>query len=262
MTEPKVTVSVEGLARFRSAARDHARVEIARLAKALIEDLRSRPAEGVFGEVGARHLWDEYCWSLQEGPFHDELAIGDVNLGSLSDAFAGIVRASIAAEVEKLPKHAQIFLSALAFDEDAGSDEQELLGSVWLDGVVSTVMDTVNEIASRRNLDLIGPDRGDALGYHIEGCGLVWSALSEREEAMDLIAGHVDTMIEPDADLSALATKMVDAYMGAAKEAAEDTLLAEFLERFEVQIRSLIRENDVLPSLEDMRGGLLERLDG
>ena len=123
-------------------------------------------------------------------------------------------------------------------------------------------MDSVNGIACRRNLDLIGPDRGDALGYDIEGHGLVWSALSEREEAMDLIAGHVDTMIDPDADLSALATEMVDAYMGAAKEVAENTLLAEFLERFEVRIRSLIRENDVLPSLEDMRGGLLERLGG
>lgn len=120
----------------------------------------------------------------------------------------------------------------------------------------------MNGIASRRDLDLIGPDRSDALGYHLEGSGMVWSALSERREAMDLIASHVDTMIDPDADLSALATEMVDAYMVAAMEAAEDTLLDEFLERFEVPIRSLIRENDVLPSLEDMRGGLLERLDG
>jgi len=252
MTEPKVTVSVEGLARLQSAARDHARVEVARIATALIEDLRSKPAEGVFGDVVARHLWDAYCWSLQEDQFDDEL----------SDGFAGVARAFIAAEVEELPGHAQIFLSTLAFDEDAGSDERESLGAVWLDGVVSTVMDSVNAIASRRDLDLIGPGRDDALGYHIEGSGLVWSALSERGEAMDLIAGHADMMIDPDADLSALATEMVDAYMVAAREAAEDTLLAEFLERFEVQIRSLIRENDVLPSLEDMRGGLLERLDG
>ncbi len=143
-----------------------------------------------------------------------------------------------------------------------GATNAKSLGAVWLDGVVSTVIDSVNAIASRRNLDLIGPGRSDALGYHLEGSGLVWSALSDREEAMDLVAGHVDTMIDPDADLSALAAEMIDAYMVAAKEAAEDTLLAELLERFEDEIRSLIRENDVLPSLEDMRGGLLERLDG
>ena len=97
-------VGVEGLARLRSAAHDFARAEIGRISEAVIEDLRSRPAEGVFSEVGARHLWDEYSWSLQEGPFDDDLALGDVPLGSLSGAFDGIVCSSIAAEVEKLPQ--------------------------------------------------------------------------------------------------------------------------------------------------------------
>ena len=62
-------------------------------------------------------MWDEYCWSLQDGPFDDELSLCDVPLGSLLGAFDGIVRGSIQSEVEKLPKHAQIFLSALAIDK-------------------------------------------------------------------------------------------------------------------------------------------------
>ena len=40
MTEPKITVSAEGLARLQSAARDHARVEVGRIVTALIEDMR------------------------------------------------------------------------------------------------------------------------------------------------------------------------------------------------------------------------------
>jgi hypothetical protein len=47
----------------------------------------------------------------------------------------------------------------------------------------------------------------------------------------------------------------------AANEDAEGTVFAEFLKHFEVKIRLLIRENDVLPSLEEMRAALLEELD-
>jgi hypothetical protein len=39
-------------------------------------------------------------------------------------------------------------------------------------------------------------------------------------------------------------------------------VFSEFLKRFEDQVRSLVRENDVVPSLEDMRAALLDRLDG
>jgi hypothetical protein len=51
--------------------------------------------------------------------------LGNVSLGSLSSAFDDAVRGSILAEVEKLPRHAQVFVSALAFEEDGDSDKEE-----------------------------------------------------------------------------------------------------------------------------------------
>jgi len=262
MAEEKVEVSLDGLARLQSAARDFARTEIARIVQVVIEEFRSRPAENIFGEVGARHLWDEYCWALQEGPFDVDMSFDETNLGSLSDAFDGTVRAGIVAEVEKLPKHAQIFLSALALEKDVNSDDEEFLGCISIDGIVNAVVEAVNERACQRNLDLIGPNRGDAIGYEIEGTGFVWSVLSHREEAMDLIGAHTDTMIDPDADLSQLAEEMVEACLIAAREDEERAVFIEFLEHFENEFRSMIREKDVLPSLQKMRTKLLEAWDG
>lgn len=175
MAEEAVNVSGDGLARLQSAAAEFARAEIARIVEAVLVDLRSRPAVGTFGDVTARHLWDEYCWALQEGPFDDDMDWDEVRLGSLSGAFDDLVRTSIQTELEKLPKHALVFLSVQAFEEDADSDEEEEIGSIWVDGVVSLVLDEVNARASRRNLDLIGPHRGDVIGHEIEGSGMVYS---------------------------------------------------------------------------------------
>lgn len=262
MTEETTEFSLEGLARLQSAASDFARADIARITQTVITDLRSRPTIGIFGEVAARHMWDEYCWSLQEGPFDDTEYIGGLSLGSVSGNWDDTVRALVQGEVEKLPRYAQIFLSAHAFEEDIDSDEDEAVGTIWVDGIVDIVMEAVNQRASQRNLDLIGPDRGDVIGYEVEGSGLVWSVLSDRGEAMDLIAGHTDALIDPDGDLSELADEMVEAFMAAAAEDDEGAVFSIFLEHFEDQVRSLVSESDVVPSLEDIRAALLDRLDG
>ncbi|MGA7329935.1 MAG: hypothetical protein WBX25_36990, partial [Rhodomicrobium sp.] len=163
MTEERVEVSQDGLTRLQSAAADFARIKLARIVQEVIDDLRSRPALDIFGDVAARHLWDEYCWALQEGPFDDDMVLDNVNLGSLSGAFEDVVRGSILAEVEKLPQHAQVFLSTLAFEED-DSGEEGALGIFSVEGIVNKVTEEVNERASGRNLDLIGPNRGDTIG--------------------------------------------------------------------------------------------------
>ncbi|MDD7910594.1 hypothetical protein PUV47_11745 [Pseudovibrio exalbescens] len=250
------------MARLQSAAEDFARAGIKLIASSVIADLRSQPANGIFGDVAARHLWDEYCWSLQEGPFDDNIGWDDVNLGSFSDAFDDVVRAVILSEVEKLPKHAQTFLSARAYEEDIDCDEEESLGSIWMDGIVSLVHDEVNTRASRRTLDLIGPDRGDVISYEVDGSGMVWSILSDRDEAMDLIANGCDALIDPKANLSELADELVDAFMASAAEDDEGAVFSIFLEHFENEVRMLVREKDVMPSLEDMRARLLDQLDG
>ena len=262
MAEDRVEVNRDGLSRLQSAAEAFARAEVDRIAGAVIDDLRSQSANDTFGDVAARNLWDEYCWSLQEGPFDDDMGWDDVRLGSLSGTFEDVVRASIQTEVEKLPKHALVFLSAQAFEEDDDSDEEERLGSIWIDGIVSLVLEDVNSRASRRALDLIGPHRGDVIGYEVEGSGMVWSVLSDRGEALDLIASHADVLIDPESDLSDLAEDMVEAFMAAAAEDDEGAVFSVFLEYFEDEVRALVRENDVVPSLEEIRAGLVERLDG
>jgi len=128
MADEKVEISRDGLLRLQSAAEDFARAEIDRIERLVIGELRSRMPVGVFGDVCARHFWDEYCWALQEGPFDMPTIIGATNFGSLSDGFDDLLHTLILAEVERLSKHEQIFLSALAFEEDADRDEEECLG--------------------------------------------------------------------------------------------------------------------------------------
>jgi hypothetical protein len=262
MTDDLARVSIEGLRRLQSAAEDFARPEIIRIAGDVIEELRSRSAIGIFEQIAARHMWDEYCWIQQEGPFDDEEELCGVRIGSLSGNWDETVRAFVSGEVEKLPEYALIFLSAHVFSEDLDNDENEFLGDVYVDGIVNIVVEEINERASRRKLGLIGPNRADVIGHEIEGSGMVWSALSGRNEAMDVISSHVGALIDPDADLSALAAELVAAFIDAANEEAEDTFLAEFIAHFDNDIRSLLLEKDVLPTLEDMRAALIEQLDG
>ena len=228
----------------------------------MIADLRSSPAIGMFDEVAARHMWDEYCWTLQEGPFDKECAGEELQRGSLSGTWNDTVRALVNGELEKLPRYTLIFLSAHAFEISADIDEKGAVGSIWIDGIIEFVMKKINERASRRTLDLIGPQRGDVIGYEIEGIGMVWSALSDRDETIDIISGHTNTMIDPEANLAFLAAEMVEAFIAAANEEAEGNVLSAFLERFADDVRSLLLEKDCLPSLEYMRAALIERLDG
>jgi len=55
---------------------------------------------------------------------------------------------------------------------------------------------------------------------------------------------------------------MVEAFMTAAAEDDDNAVFSDFFERFEDKVRALVRENDVVPSLEHIRAALLDRLDG
>lgn len=262
MAEEKEEASLDDFEWLRSAAGDFARGEIARIMQVVVEELRSCPAEDVFGDVGARHLWDEYCWALQEGPFDIDMVLDNTSLGSLSAGFDAILRSHVLAQVEKLPKYAQVFLSEFAFEEDINSDDEKLLGCISIDLIVNAVIEAVNERACGQNLDLIGPHRENAIGYEFEGTGFVWSALPDREEALNLVGAHVDAMINPNADLSELAEEMVEAFIIAAREDEDGALFLKLVEHFEAEFRSMLREKDVLPSLQKTRVELLQAWDG
>ncbi|WP_257168739.1 hypothetical protein [Bradyrhizobium sp. SRS-191] len=259
MAVERADVGGQAMARLEAAAVDFARAEIERIVESVIDDLRSRPAFGTFGDVAARQLWDEYCWFLQKGPFDDDLSWDSVRLGSLSTAYEDAVRAAIQAEVEKLPRYALLFLNLEAIEGAAYGEED--IGRAWDSIVVSRILNDVNARASNRILDLIGPDREDVLCYQIEGAGEVWSILSDRGEVMDIIARHSDALLDPKGDVSELAQEMVEAFMAAAADDDEGALARKLLERFGDEVRSLVRDKDVVPSLMSMRAVLLDRLD-
>lgn len=259
MAEGREQGGHDGLLRLQSAAIDFARGEAARVAQLVVDDMRARSPIGIFGDLAARHFWDEYCWGLQEGPFDMDLDFGDVRLGSLSAAWDETLRATVQAELEKLPRHTMVFLSALAFEQsDGDEDAEDNIGAVFQDDVCKVIENLVNERASRRNLDLIGPNRADAIGYHIEGAGMAWRLI---DDASDIISGHVDEMIDPDADLSNVANEMADQFIALLVEDDENSALVELLDRFASDIRTVVLEKDIIPSLQDMRGSLLEVLD-
>ena len=139
-------------------------------------------------------------------------------------------------------------------------DEEECLGCVWLDGIVRIVTEAVNERASHRRLDLIGPHRADVIPCYLEEARFVWSVLGDRV-AMDIVGGHVDTMIDPDADISPLAEGMTETFLAQVRQEEEGGIFVEFLDYFEEQFRSIIIECDFLPCLREMRQKLLEALD-
>jgi len=255
-----IEVSLDGLSRLQSAAADFAKTEATRIVRAVIEDMRGRPAQGTFGEVAARHMWDEYCWALQEGPFDDDEGWDDVRLGSLSGAFDEMVRILIEVEIDRLPHHAQVFLSSKAIYDDFDMEE-DALGTVWMPGMVALVLEELNSKASGRNLYLIGPDRADAITSEFDGSGTVWSVLSDRSEASDLVSSHADELIDPKGDLSILAEEMVDAFLAAAKDEVDEAVAAGFFDRFEDHIREMLTEHDVLPALEDIRAQLQAQMD-
>jgi len=261
----EIKVDQLGLERLLDAAMECAQPELHRITKSVIEDLKQRSANGTFGDLHARHVWDEYSWHLQEGPFDDVFEWDDVSLGSMSSAFNDLVFTLALTEIENLPKHLLVFLSALAFDRDddlSAEDPWSNVGVTWPEGVAKMVVDQVNEVASERSLDLIGPDRADCIRYEASGEGVVWALLNDRGEAWDIVADHVDDLLDPDGDLEELAEALLDAFIDAAKEEVDDSVLGEYFEQHEIDIRNQLLAGDVMVNVHKMRAQVLERLDG
>jgi hypothetical protein len=264
MNEDEFSIYEQRFEDLKSAALDLAKPVVARIADAVVSDFKDRAAVGTFGDLSARHLWDEYSWNRQEGPFDIDMGWDDVSLCSPSSAFEDLVLVVALAELEKQPKHMQVFLSVLAFESNfdfSDSDEGASLGTIWLDGIAKLVVDQVNERASQRSLDLIGPYRGDCI-QSASGDGVVWSLLEDRGDAWDITTDHIDDLIDPDSDLEPLASALLDGFIAAAKEDTGDTMVVEFFEQYEQEIRNLLMVDDVMRNLLGMRAELVKQLDG
>ncbi|WP_157375469.1 hypothetical protein [Alcanivorax hongdengensis] len=258
MTSDRMEIDAQGMAQLLSAAESAARPEVERMVAAVIGGLREMPPVEMFGEIASRHMWDEYCWLLQTGPYDEDFTgFG----GSLDQGCNDLLRSIIEAEIETLPRHAKVFLSIYAAERIEHDDEYEP-GSIWIDGIASLLVEEVSEKASHLNLDLIGPHRGDVISSELSSEGVVCSALSDAGLFSEILASHVDVMIDPEADLSSIAHELVDAYVGLIVDETESSMdLSELFERFGSDIKTLLIEKDVLPDLVNMHGELQGLLD-
>lgn len=266
MPEEKVTVSVGGLSRLRSAVERVAGPEVALICEAVIADLSSRPATGILESEGSapRHMWDEYCWNIQAGPFDDHLSFGEQDVGSISGGFDDFVYAIARAEIEALPEHLLILLSTYAFALDFDLDDDKTIGDISISSIVEATMEQMKNRASERRLQLIGPDQSDAIQYTIGDLGMIWDLLNEPGgQALGLVTDYVDTILDPDADVSDLASDMVEVFMACVTEDLNETVYgAALLETFDNEIRTLLVEPHLNEMLKKMRTQLLESLDG
>lgn len=256
MSHNTTQVPTDDYDRFVDAARAAAKPELEKLVQVTIAALREMDAVGMFGGVAARHLWDEYCWQLQEGPYDDD----DMGFGSTSSNFEQVLDTVIAGALDTLPKHTLLFLSIYTRD-DIG-DDPDSIGSISRDDISAAVLERVNQAASRRNLDFIGPCRSDVISMEISLDGLVADTLSEIGESSDFLSEHADQLLAGGADdIIHMSHALLERYMELLCEDEDGLLLRELLDRFEKEIRALVLEKDIWPAVEDAVGQLESALD-
>jgi hypothetical protein len=231
------------------AAEMFVRAEVRRLAKTTIDDLRSRPAMGYFGDIAPQHFWDEYCWNLQEGPFDDE-------------DWDDLVLASLHVDAAKLLPHTLRLLSAMAIENEPESCLINGNDGVWMDGIASLALEDVKDCASKRDLGLIGPNRIEEFLWNYGGSGLIWTTLSNAGEIEDLVSEHFDELVSKDDDTSDLVDKMTDLFLESAIADAENTeFLHYFFDNIGDDIKPIIRDS-VKAELDDMKSDLPANLGG
>lgn len=234
--------------RFVQAACAAAATEMEKLVQATISTLRGMDAIGMFGDIAARHFWDEYCWQLQEGPYEDD----DIGFGSTSRNFEEVLDVLITEALDELPQHTLLFLSIYTRNDLDAESESDSIGGISRDDIASAVLERVTEAASRRNLNLIGPYRGDAIPLEISLDGLAGEALSEVGEHSDFLSEHVDQMLAGGAsNISDISHALLERYVELIHEDEDGVLLQALFHRFENDIKALVLEKDIRPAVED-----------
>ena len=244
--------------RVLSAARAAALFQVEQIVKAVIAAMQKMDASGLFCEILARHAWDEYCWQLQEGPFDDD----DIGFGSTSKNFGVILETFIDAEIEKIPAPIKQLLVAYICEEGQLCDGCGVC-DCSLEDVKEFLLEQVNEIASRRSLGLIGPDRAQLISYEHALGGLVGEAFTESGEHSELLSLHADDlMMSASLAHKQVSAELLDHYMGLLNVAAEDSeALTGLLSRFDAEIRDMVMEKELWPHVEELAGQLQESLD-
>lgn len=80
-----------------SAANDVAKVQVEAIKQAVIAEMSKLDATGLMGDLASSHLWDDYCWHIQEGPYDND----DIGFGSTDSNFQITAETFIETELEK-----------------------------------------------------------------------------------------------------------------------------------------------------------------
>lgn len=254
----KIEVDTADYERLVAAACAIAKPVLEKLVQTTIASLSNMDAVGLFGEVAVRHLWDEYCWQLQQGPYDDD----DFGFGSTSRNFDEVLNTVITDALDELPKHTMLFLSIYTRNDAGDANHPENIGGISRDDITAAVLERVRHAASRRNLDFIGPARGDVIPMEISLGGLIGEALSHAGETSDFLSEYVDQLLAGgDDDIANISHALLERYMELLHEDEDGLLLAALRDRFEKDIRALVLEQDIRPAVEDAVGQLQWTLD-
>lgn len=236
------------LERLNAVVARAGKVESDKIIKDVINDLKERSPYGLFDDVAVRHLWDEYCWWREEGP-----AFGD---------FEDVITAFMETHLDKRNGDALLCLTAYCSShlDNSESGEEPSFGTISRDVICSSLLAKVNEIASKRNLYLLGPHRAHELGEYLSDGKVVISGLSE-DTAAEILMSHFDLLLDPGEELSELAEELVDAYIDQLEESTDYGEVSELLCEFDREIKLMLINGDALPALEDTRNTLLAELD-
>ncbi len=195
------------------------------------------------------------CWQLQEGPYDDD----DCGFGSTSRNFDEVLDTVITGALEELPKHTLLFLNIYTRNHagDAGdANDPENIGGISRDDIAA-VLERVGQAASRRNLDFIGPARGVVIPMEISLGGLIGEAFSHAGETSDFLSEYVDQLLAGgDDDIANISHALLERYMELLNEDEDGLLLSALRDRFEEDIRALVLEKDIRPTVEDAAGQL------
>lgn len=226
--------------------------EVARISREVCNTLQAKEKYGLFDEIKPRNLWDEYCWSLQEGPFESTEWSGGLRLGSISDGFDKLVESLVTSHCSSLTREARKIVElglserpveAIAYILEPGEQEGVLPNSEEEERnlLETAVKENIDSSAASRDLSLIGPYRAEEVRMSLSwGSGWLGQILKCSGEGGELIEKHAEALLDSDPDLAGLEEEVAEVAWKALTDASVDRLVVEFLEHYEDEIRALV----------------------
>lgn len=257
-----VRIREEDYDRFTSAAGEWAKERVAKLTGEIIQQMQDCDAIGIFGDdIAVRDFWDEYSWNLIEGPYDNPtLMFGS----SISGEFEAMARSRIEMAVDGLSPFEKMMLTMQAYDEiedladglSCGLEEDgALLGITGEDAIAHLLLERINSIACARNLDLIGPYRGDIIGMHHSLTGIVGSAMEAYGLANEFLAENVDVFLyrRPE-EISEAGQQLLEQYLKIVEEDLENSEgpAIDMVKLLSDRLHDELLEEHILPMLNQL----------